>query len=174
MITGIVDAFEIPVILAGASSPTSERDLMRDIAARALIGFNERRGFRSLARAVAYCGCKLAFKIETDRGGQEWCDPCGRRIDGAIALSYLSAMPWDTPLTRPIEIRNGRVLTTLADARDYILGSLNERAQILPYWDYAARLLLAAGADGATAEDVAEAWAQMRRALLNDGMISVG
>jgi hypothetical protein len=51
------------------------------------------------------------------------------------------AMTWSRKLIPPLVLKDGRVLETLSDAGDMILG-LAEGRQRAPYWRHAAELLL--------------------------------
>src|ERR1700689_5554560 len=54
----------------------------------------------------------------------------------------LPGMPaWSKKFWKPIVLRDGRELATLADARDLML-ALPERHQSRPLWQYAAELLI--------------------------------
>ena len=77
-------------------------------------------------------------------------------------------MSWSKKLPEPIRLRDGRELLTLSDARALILG-LAESRQHRPTWAYAVELLLQAAETGKRA-DIADAWAQISRAALADGM----
>jgi hypothetical protein len=71
------------------------------------------------------------------------------------------AADWDCPLARPIGVKGGPELRTLADVRAYLL-TLPEREQGEPRWQSVARRLLIACEDG-DAEAVTE---QLELALL--------
>ncbi len=76
-------------------------------------------------------------------------------------------MPWTRKLAKPIRLRDGRELVTLADARALILG-LTERAQARPFWVYTAELLLEAAESD---YDLTQVSLQLWRALMRDGML---
>ena len=77
-------------------------------------------------------------------------------------------MDWSRRFVEPIALKDSRVLATLSDARALLL-ALSERSQSRPHWQYAGELLLeAAEGDG----DLTDPWAQMRRALVAEGMVS--
>jgi hypothetical protein len=77
-------------------------------------------------------------------------------------------MTWSRKLIPPLVLKDGRVLETLSDARDMILG-LAEGRQHEPYWQHAADLLrYAAEIDKEAIDDVR---AQLNRALYRDGLI---
>lgn len=78
------------------------------------------------------------------------------------------ADPWSHPLYQPIVLKDGRRLVTLADARAFMLG-LSERAALRPYWQYAGELVLEAATSRGGAPK--EAWAQLRRALVGEGLL---
>jgi len=76
-------------------------------------------------------------------------------------------MPWTRKLPAKITLKDGRVLTTLAEAHEMVF-TLSEPQQSRPHWQYAVKLLL----DAAEHEgDLEKVWAQLRRALLVEGMI---
>jgi poly(3-hydroxybutyrate) depolymerase len=58
--------------------------------------------------------------------------------------------PWQTPLTRAIELRDGTRLTTLAEARAFMV-ALPEGDQLRNAWQKAAELLMVAAESGDTA-----------------------
>jgi hypothetical protein len=77
-------------------------------------------------------------------------------------------MTWSRKLIPPLVLKDGRVLETLSDAREMILG-LAEGRQCAPYWQHAAELLLyAAEIEKEAIDDVR---AQLNRALYSDGLI---
>ena len=77
-------------------------------------------------------------------------------------------MTWSRKLIPPLVLKDGRVLETLSDARDMILG-LPEGRQREPYWRHAADLLrYAAEIDKEAIDDVR---AQLNRALYRDGFV---
>lgn len=76
--------------------------------------------------------------------------------------------PWSRKLTEPIVLKDGRKLVTLDDARKLMLG-LTERAALWPYWQYAGELVLAAAEKPRAS--IKDAWAQLRRALVAEGML---
>ena len=76
-------------------------------------------------------------------------------------------MPWSRKLPMAIELKDGRTIATLSDARALILG-LTERAQARPFWVYATELLLEAAESD---RDLGEVSLQLRRALMRDGML---
>ncbi|SEF09645.1 hypothetical protein SAMN05444161_8299 [Rhizobiales bacterium GAS191] len=77
-------------------------------------------------------------------------------------------MPWSRKLIEPITLKDGRVLT-VADARAFML-ALPERRQMAPYWQYATELLLKAATRNSV-DAPRDAWAQLRRALMAEGMV---
>ncbi|SEF00689.1 hypothetical protein SAMN05519104_7681 [Rhizobiales bacterium GAS188] len=77
-------------------------------------------------------------------------------------------MPWSRKLIEPITLKDGRVLT-VADARAFML-ALPERRQMAPYWQYAAELLLKAATRNSV-DAPRDTWAQLRRALMAEGMV---
>jgi len=82
-------------------------------------------------------------------------------------MCYANEMAWTRKLPAKITLKDGRVLTTLAEARQMVL-AVPEPQQSHPHWQYAVELLLkAAEHEG----DVEKVWAQLRRALLVEGMI---
>lgn len=74
-------------------------------------------------------------------------------------------MPWTRRLTRPIALKDGRLLITLADARAVML-ALPERRRRNELWLYAGALLLEAAVLGGA---MAETAAQQTRALKAEG-----
>jgi hypothetical protein len=68
---------------------------------------------------------------------------------------------WDCPLARPIRVKGGPELRTLADVRAYLL-TLPEREQGEPRWQSVARRLLTASETG----DVEAVTEQLETALL--------
>jgi hypothetical protein len=56
---------------------------------------------------------------------------------------YIAGMPWNSRLGNPIMLADGRVLRTLADARDMVV-SLPERDQRRDNWQTLAPVLLSA------------------------------
>jgi hypothetical protein len=78
-------------------------------------------------------------------------------------------MPWPLKFPEPIILKDGRVLKSVADARAF-MRALPERRQMAPYCQYAAELLLKA-ATRSSKEATLDAWAQLRRALIAEGML---
>jgi hypothetical protein len=76
---------------------------------------------------------------------------------------------WSKKFWKPIVLRDGRELATLADARDLML-ALPERHQSRPFWQYAAELLIDA-AERSSRANVDGAWAQLHRALTAEGLL---
>jgi hypothetical protein len=77
-------------------------------------------------------------------------------------------MAWTRKLIPPLVLKYGRLLETLSDARDMILGLL-EGQQRARYWQHAADLLLyAAENEKDGTEDVR---AQLMRAVYRDGFM---
>lgn len=77
-------------------------------------------------------------------------------------------MTWSRKLIPPLVLKDGRVLETLSDTRDMILG-LPEGQQRAPYWQHAAELFLyAAEIEKKAIDDVR---AQLSRALYRDGFV---
>ncbi|MGO8912340.1 MAG: hypothetical protein ACLQDM_23850 [Bradyrhizobium sp.] len=76
-------------------------------------------------------------------------------------------MTWSRKLSKPIPLKDGRILTTLADARAIVL-ALPERHQRNEHWLYAGELLFeAATRQGPMKITVA----QLERALKAEGLI---
>lgn len=75
-------------------------------------------------------------------------------------------MPWSAPLSKPLTLRDGKKLETLADARRLIL-TLPDGDQERNAWQKAAELLMAA-ADGG---DVDAATEQVAAALFMQAMV---
>lgn len=84
-------------------------------------------------------------------------------------MAYIAPMPWSSPLTTPITLKDGRTLRTLRDACDMLVG-LNDRSQANPWCQYAAELLLAAAETGEP-KAIEDATVQTRRALGREGML---
>jgi hypothetical protein len=75
---------------------------------------------------------------------------------------------WTRKLTPPIELKDNRVLETLADVRELML-SLPERHVRNGHWAYAGQLLMAAATDkGVSLHDVQQ---QLSIALKAEGLI---
>jgi len=77
-------------------------------------------------------------------------------------------MAWTRKLIPPLVLKDGRVLATLSDIRDMILG-LPEGRQREPYWQHAADLLRYAAENDKEAID--DMRAQLSRALYRDGFM---
>jgi hypothetical protein len=77
-------------------------------------------------------------------------------------------MPWRRKLKPPPDLKNGRRLETLADARE-LLSTLPERHKESAYWRYAAALLM----EAANGQRVAlhEVDVQLARALRAEGLL---
>ncbi|MGA2795795.1 MAG: hypothetical protein ABSE69_20230 [Roseiarcus sp.] len=76
-------------------------------------------------------------------------------------------MPWTRRLAKPIALKDGRTLATLADARA-IVEALPERQQRNEHWLYAGGLLLEAAIRQGPMKITA---AQLTRALKAEGLI---
>jgi len=76
-------------------------------------------------------------------------------------------MPWTAKFWRPITLKDGRTIATLAEARDVLL-SAPSIAQRPPHWRDAAELLLRAAGSESAMDD---ALCQMLRALKAEGLI---
>jgi hypothetical protein len=72
---------------------------------------------------------------------------------------------WSAKLSRPIELKDGTRLRTLADVRDFILEQ-PEHIQERSFWQHAAELLINAAEDGG---DIEAATKQIELALFFDG-----
>jgi hypothetical protein len=48
---------------------------------------------------------------------------------------------WSYKFARPIMLKDGRKIATLAEARDFVL-SLPDASQLAPFWQYAVSLML--------------------------------
>jgi hypothetical protein len=79
----------------------------------------------------------------------------------SVTKSKRAVVGWRAPLSRPIQVKAGPKLQTLADVRDFIL-SEPEHVQERPSWQLAAAALLAA-AEGR--EDVGVATYRTENAL---------
>jgi hypothetical protein len=73
------------------------------------------------------------------------------------------ADPWERKFADPVTLRDGRVLKTLSEAREVMLG-LRREVQRHAYWQYAAELLLKAAESG-DRKSIQEARDQLSRAL---------
>jgi hypothetical protein len=78
-------------------------------------------------------------------------------------------MSWEKKFMEPIRLKSGRELRTLSDARALILGM--EKWLRGSRWEYAIELLLKAAETG-TKADIQDAWAQIGRALLGEGLLA--
>ncbi len=78
-------------------------------------------------------------------------------------------MPWSDPLSKPITLKDGRVLVTLRDAGKLFAG-FSESVQAHKWVEYAVELLLLA-AENSDARTVKAATRQVERALFREGMI---
>jgi hypothetical protein len=76
-------------------------------------------------------------------------------------------LTWSRKFAEPIALKDGRVVATLSDARALLL-TLPERYQLQAHWQYAGELLLNAAEHKSGLTD---AWAQLRRALIVEGML---
>jgi hypothetical protein len=76
-------------------------------------------------------------------------------------------MSWSRKFAKPIILKDGRTIATLREARELIL-ALPERTQQRPQWQYAGELLLNAADQGV---DLTDAWAQLRRVPIVEGML---
>jgi hypothetical protein len=76
---------------------------------------------------------------------------------------------WSKKFWHPIVLKDGRTITTLAEARVFML-ALPERHQLRPFWQYAAELLVEAAARGDRGS-VDDAAAQLSRALTAEGLL---
>jgi hypothetical protein len=77
-------------------------------------------------------------------------------------------VPWTRKLYEPITLKDGRKLVTLDDARAFML-KLSKPHQLRPTWQYAGELVLKAAEDNRAG--VKEGWAQLRRALVGEGLL---
>jgi hypothetical protein len=76
---------------------------------------------------------------------------------------------WSRKFPKPVALKDGRILHTLADAREALL-AMNERRQRSLWNQYAAELLLKAAESGKRA-DIRNAADQMTRALAREAML---
>jgi hypothetical protein len=76
-------------------------------------------------------------------------------------------MAWFRKLKPPLILNDGRVLTTLSDAR--VIRGLLEGQQRAPYWQHAADLLLYAAEN--EKDGIDDVRAQLNRALYRDGFM---
>jgi hypothetical protein len=65
-------------------------------------------------------------------------------------MKQAKQLGWSAELARPLELKDGGKLQTLADARQFVV-QLTEGDQLRNAWQKAAELLMAAAADGDTA-----------------------
>lgn len=72
---------------------------------------------------------------------------------------------WDATLDHPLPVRGGRTITTLRDARAYIMDDLPEGHHDYNCWQMAGRLILHAAETGA---DIVAATYAMESALFLD------
>jgi hypothetical protein len=77
-------------------------------------------------------------------------------------------MPWSKQFWKAIILKDGRVIVTLSDARDFMVDDLPDVRASAKYWQYAAKLLLAAAESGKRA-DIDAAGDQFARAAGVDG-----
>jgi hypothetical protein len=73
-------------------------------------------------------------------------------------------------LSQPIELKDGRRLTSLDDARALMLG-LPTRRRFNPYWEDAAELLMKARRRGGTPADIEALERKLARALKAEGLV---
>jgi hypothetical protein len=78
-------------------------------------------------------------------------------------------MPWSRSLTSSYQLKDGRAIATLADARELLL-SLPVRHQENEHWIFAASLLLDAN-DTTQKSDIEAATVQMGMALRIEGLL---
>jgi hypothetical protein len=76
-------------------------------------------------------------------------------------------MSWSRKFPKPIVLKDGRTIATLREASEIIL-ALPERTQLRPHWQHAGELLTEAADHGL---DLTDVWAQLRRALIVEGML---
>ena len=78
-------------------------------------------------------------------------------------------MPWSARLSRPLILRDGRTLRTLADARAFVL-ALTPGEQEYQSWQRAAELLIEAAEHGGDIEATTD---QVRAALFMQAMVKL-
>jgi hypothetical protein len=78
-------------------------------------------------------------------------------------------MTWSRKFPDPLRLKDGRVIATLAQARDLML-ALPQDSQANPYWRGAADLLLQAAYRGRQAP-IQDVGAQLSRAFRADGLM---
>jgi hypothetical protein len=76
-------------------------------------------------------------------------------------------MAWETKLSKPVKLRNGRTIETIGEARDSIR-SLPQVRRRNPEWQLASELLARASEATSLADD---ALAQLLRALKAEGLV---
>ena len=81
----------------------------------------------------------------------------------------MAAVNWSRKLSRPLHTTDGKVLTTLADARAYAV-ALPEQYSSRLHWQRAAQLMLDAAADASNIEAASK---QIERALFFDMRLDV-
>ena len=79
-------------------------------------------------------------------------------------------MPWSSRLPHPIELKDGRRLTTLKDAANLALIPPSRRGDN-PHRQYAALLLMKAAGRNASSRDIAGAALELARALQAEGLM---
>jgi hypothetical protein len=77
--------------------------------------------------------------------------------------------PWSKKFWKPLVLRDGREIATLAEARDLLL-ALPERHHARPHLQYAVELLIDAAERGSRSS-VDDAAAQLSRALTAEGLL---
>jgi hypothetical protein len=78
-------------------------------------------------------------------------------------------MPWSSPLTSPIILRDGRVLVTLRDAANLFTG-LSESILAQDWSSHAIELLMKAAEEGSPLA-IENATRQVQRALFREGLL---
>jgi hypothetical protein len=76
---------------------------------------------------------------------------------------------WSYKFKKPITLKDGRTIATLAEARDFVL-SLPAARQMAPLWQYAVTLMLEVAYHGG-APSLVGARMQITRALKTEGLI---
>jgi hypothetical protein len=89
-------------------------------------------------------------------------------LDLLRGSGHCPAMPWSRKLKPPLDLKDGRRLETLDDARRLLL-TLPARHKESTYWRYAAALLMEAANDQTVA--LHEVEAQLARALKAEGLL---
>lgn len=86
------------------------------------------------------------------------------------AASFVVAMVWTRRFRTPVILKDGQALTSLAQARDFIL-EMTERRQAKDPWQQASESLMKAANRTSTERDIARAADQLKAALAAEGLL---